>query len=57
MARVEGRLEEVSKRLNHLKSELAELRAEIREIRGRFWWIIGILLPMWVTNILAILIR
>jgi len=68
VARIEGILEQMDKRLNHLESEIRDLRAEIRDLRSeigdlrrdlnnRFLWILGVLITMWVTIILAILIR
>lgn len=51
LARVEGILEEVRARLNHLEVELNGLR---QEIYTNFRWTLGILIPMWVTIILAI---
>jgi chromosome segregation ATPase len=68
VARIEGILEQMDKRLNHIESEIRDLRAEIRDLRSeigdlrrdlnsRFLWILGVLITMWVTIILAILIR
>jgi len=50
VARIEGILEQMDKRLNHIESE-------IRDLRGRFYWIIGIQITMWVTIILTILFK
>jgi chromosome segregation ATPase len=61
IARIEGILEQMDKRLNHIESELRDLRSEIgdlrRDLNNRFLWILGVLITMWVTIILAILIR
>jgi chromosome segregation ATPase len=61
VARIEGILEQMDKRLNHIESELRDLRSEIgdlrRDLNNRFLWILGVLITMWVTIILAILIR
>ena len=54
VAKVEGILEQIDKRLNHIESELRELR---RELNTRFYWLIGILMTMWVTIIVAILLK
>ncbi|MFZ8795714.1 MAG: hypothetical protein ACO2O2_17785 [Acidilobaceae archaeon] len=54
VARIEGILEQMDKRLNHIESELRDLR---RDLNNRFLWILGVLITMWVTIILAILIR
>lgn len=54
MARVEGILGQMDKRLNHLESELRELR---KDLNTRFYWLLGIQISMWVTIILAILIK
>lgn len=61
VARIEGILEQMDKRLNHIESELRDLRSEIgdlrRDLNNRFLWILGVLITMWVTIIIAILIR
>jgi hypothetical protein len=54
VARIEGILEQMDKRLNHIESELRDLR---KDLNNRFLWILGVLITMWVTIILAILIR
>ena len=54
MARVEGALERIDKRLNHLESELRDLR---RDLSHRFFWLLGVQTSMWVTIILAILLK
>jgi len=58
MARVEGILEEMRTRMTRLEDEVAQLR---REMQANFRWTIGIMLailiPMWVTIILAILLH
>ncbi len=44
-----------------IRDEIGGLRGEVSDIRGRLWWVIGImigiLIPMWVTIILAILLK
>jgi len=50
MARVEGILEQMDKRLNHIENDL-------RDLRSRMWWLLGVQISMWVTIILAILIK
>jgi peptidoglycan hydrolase CwlO-like protein len=72
VARIEGILERMDKRLNHLESEIRDLRAyvesEIKGLRGeigdlrrdlnnRFLWMLGVQITMWVTIILAIILR
>jgi len=58
LAKVEGILEEMRARLNHLETEIEGLRGEIgglrQEMYTNFRWTLGILIPMWVTIILAI---
>jgi len=54
MAKVEGTVEQIDKRLNHLESELRELR---KDLNTRFYWLLGVQISMWVTIILAILIK
>jgi hypothetical protein len=54
VARIEGFLEQMDKRLNHLESEVRELR---RDLNNRFFWLLGVQISMWVTIILAILIK
>ena len=72
IGRVEGILEEVRTRLNNLENRLTaldswltalELRMTALESRmqTQFYWLLGVFLgvmiPMWVTIILAILLR
>jgi peptidoglycan hydrolase CwlO-like protein len=72
VAKIEGILEQMDKRLNHLESEIRDLRvyveSEIKSLRGeigdlrrdlnnRFLWILGVQITMWVTIILAIILR
>jgi len=56
--RVEGILGQMDRRLNHVESELTELR---KVLDGSFRWTIGVMLtlliPMWVTIILAIVLK
>jgi chromosome segregation ATPase len=42
---------------NKIESLRTELYGEIRDLRGRFYWIIGIQITMWVTIILTILFK
>jgi peptidoglycan hydrolase CwlO-like protein len=72
VARIEGIVEQMDKRLNHIESEIRNLRNEmsdeIRGLRGeigdlrkdlnnRFFWLLGVQISMWVTIILAILLK
>ena len=72
VAKIEGILEQMDKRLNRLESEIRDLRvyveSEIRSLRGeigdlgrdldnRFLWMLGVQITMWVTIILAIILR
>jgi hypothetical protein len=56
--RVEGILGQMDRRLNHVESELTELR---KVLDRSFRWTIGVMLtlliPMWVTIILAIVLK
>jgi len=54
VARIEGFLEQMDKRLNHLEGEVRELR---RDLNNRFFWLLGVQISMWVTIILAVLIK
>lgn len=65
MAKVEGRLEEISKRIDELRNDLTHridelthridgLQSEVRSSRN---WTVGLLITMWVTIILAILVK
>jgi tetrahydromethanopterin S-methyltransferase subunit B len=54
VAKVEGIVEQMDKRLNHIESELRDLR---RDLNNRFFWLLGIQISMWVTIILAILLK
>ena len=72
LARLEGAVAQMDKRIGDLRDDLnrrfeefreetskrlERMEAEIREVRGRFWWVIGILVTMWVSIIIAILFR
>jgi hypothetical protein len=65
VARIEGIVEQMDKRLNHIESELRDLRSEmsgeIRDLRkdlnNRFFWLLSVQISMWVTIILAILLK
>lgn len=54
-ARIEGILEELRARVSRVETEISELR---REMRSNFQWMLGImfgvLIPMWVSIILAV---
>jgi len=56
--RVKGILGQMGRRLNHVESELTELR---KAIDRSFRWTIGVMLivlmPMWVTTMLAIVLK
>jgi len=65
MAKVEGRLEEISKRIDELRNDLTHridgltvridgLQNEVHSSRN---WTVGLLITMWVTIILAILLK
>lgn len=54
LGRVEGILEEVRTRLNNLGIRLNSLEARIET---RFYWLLGLMVLMWVTIILAIVLR
>ncbi len=53
--------EDFNRRLNHLESELRDLRSELMELRRdlnhRFFWLLGVQISMWITIILAILLK
>ncbi len=67
VAKVEGILEEIRSRLNHVETEISQLRQDMNReigslrqaIQTNFRWtlgiMLGILIPMWVTIIFAIL--
>lgn len=67
VAKVEGILEEIRSRLNHMETEVSQFRQDMNReigslrqaIQTNFRWtlgiMLGILIPMWVTIIFAIL--
>jgi len=68
VARIEGILEQMDKRFDQVDKRISEFRedfsarlnhleTELRELGNRIWWVIGIQMSMWVTIILAILIK
>jgi hypothetical protein len=65
VARIEGILEQMDKRfkdvlgqlnerLNHLESEIRDLR---RDLNYRFYWLLGVQISMWITIIIAVLLK
>ncbi|HIE09877.1 MAG TPA: hypothetical protein EYP65_08525 [Armatimonadetes bacterium] len=60
LARLEGAVAQMDKRVSDLREDMNrrfdKMEAEIREVRGRFWWVIGILVTMWVSIIIAVLL-
>jgi len=55
VARIEGILSQMDKRLNHLETEVAKLGDKMdRNFRWTLGIMLGVLIPMWVTIILAI---
>ena len=68
VARIEGILEQMDKRFEQVDKRISEFRedfntrlnhveTELGELRNRIWWVIGIQISMWITIILAILLR
>jgi len=51
---VDRRFESIDRRVNHLETEIRELR---NELNRRFLWLLGILISMWVTIIVAVLLK
>jgi len=54
VAKIEGILEQINTRLNHLEARLDHIEAEMRT---NYRWIMGTIITMWVTVIMAILLR
>lgn len=65
MAKLEGIMEQMAVRVGNLESRMeagfSELSRRIddlgREFRANFRWTMGIIITMWVTIILAIILR
>jgi t-SNARE complex subunit (syntaxin) len=65
IARIEGAVEQMNERLNHLSAELRDTRDHFnnelmdirRTMRNVMFVMLGILIPMWVTIILAIIFK
>jgi len=61
LARVEGILEQMDRRLNHIERDLEDIRADIRsldtKIDRNFRWTLGIFIPLWITIIVAIILK
>jgi len=56
--RFEGLRKEIFGEISSLRREVfGEISSLRRELNTRFYWLIGILMTMWVTIILAILFR
>jgi hypothetical protein len=52
IARVEGRLDELSKRLNHSSDEILWLK---REIENKFRWMVGITISTWLSLLVIVI--
>ena len=69
IGRIEGVLEEVRTRLNNLENRVSALESRVdtrftsleSRIQTQFYWllgvVLGVLIPMWVTIILAVVLR
>jgi len=65
ISKIEGIISQMNERLNHIGNEVTSLRSEISdtrnslrsEISGVRNWMFGILIPMWVTIIIAVIFR
>jgi DNA anti-recombination protein RmuC len=53
--------ESVEKRIAEFREEMIyrmdEISRRLDRLESRFWWLLGILITMWVTIILAILVK
>lgn len=60
-AKIEGILEQMDRRLSRMEVEMEGLRTEIRNLHSKmdsnFRWQIGIIFTMWVTIILAVVVK
>jgi tetrahydromethanopterin S-methyltransferase subunit G len=54
MARLEGSFEQIERRLGNIEQDMRSLRSDLNT---RFSWLMGTTLGMWVTIILAVLLR
>ena len=54
MARLEGSFEQIERRLGNIEQDMRSLRSDLNT---RFYWLMGTMLGMWVTIILAVLLR
>ena len=45
---------ELAEQVGGLRSELGEVR---RETRNQFYWLLGLLFPMWITIVVAVVLR
>ena len=69
VAKLEGISEQISQRLNHLEMIVEEMRKDLTgkidrlrtemlaKIDTNFKWVLGIMIPMWVTIILAVILK
>jgi tetrahydromethanopterin S-methyltransferase subunit G len=49
---------EVTQQIGELRDRMDQQMGELRrEIRTQFYWVLGLLIPMWVTIILAVLLK
>ena len=69
VAKLEGISEQISQRLNHLETIVESMRKDLTSkmdglrtellarIDTNFKWILGIMIPMWITIILAVIFK
>lgn len=67
-ARLEGLIEQMDKRLSNMEGELVRIHTRIDQVNNRidqvnnkidqrFNWLMGIMITMWVTLIIAIIFK
>lgn len=60
LARVETKVETLIRDVTEVRADMRDLRADIRDLRSivdrNFLWLLGIILAMWVTLIVATLV-
>ncbi len=65
MARLEGGYEQINLRLEGLERQIVALRQDFheevgelrRDMRNQFFWILGLMLPMWASIIIAVVLK
>ena len=60
LVRVESNVESLIRAMSEVRADIRDLRSDMKDLRAmadrNFLWTLGIIIPMWVTIIVAIVV-